>query len=71
MIFADDDPAWLAERVAERFAVLEPAHRESFDIQLAVVGGPKVLSLLRKNIGAFNKDQAKRIADQLSLVTSP
>ncbi len=69
LIFADDDPVWLAERIAERFAVLEPAHRESFDIQLAVVGGSKVLSLLRKNIGAFNKDQAKRIADQLSLVT--
>ena len=64
---AHDDPDWVAATAIAKLAKLRPADRAFFDIQLAVVGGPKVLAALRKSAAAFKKDQAKKIEDQLSL----
>ena len=66
LVHAHDDPDWVAAMAIAKLAKLKPADRAFFDIQLAVVGGPKVLAALRKSTGAF-KDQAKKIEDQLSL----
>jgi hypothetical protein len=66
--FADDDPPWVAERVAERLKVLRPADRETFDIQLAVAGGPAALATLRANVDRFKKHPAHPAEDQLALV---
>jgi hypothetical protein len=67
LVHAHDDPDWVASMVTTKLKTLRPADREHFDIQLAVVGGPKVLAALRKGTAAFKKDQAKSIAEQLSL----
>lgn len=67
LIYAYDDPDWVASQVTAKLAKLKPADREYFDIQLAVVGGKKTLAALRKATAAFKKDQAKSIEDQLSL----
>lgn len=69
LVHAHDDPEWVAAKALARLGKLKPADREHFDIQLAVVGGPKVLAALRKGTAAFKKDQASSIADQLSLCT--
>lgn len=67
LVHAHDDPDWVASMVVAKLATLKPADRAFFDIQLAVVGGPKALAALRKGTAAFKKDQAKKIEDQLSL----
>lgn len=67
LVWADDDPAWVASMVASRLQTLRPAEREVFDIQLAVVGGPRVLAALRDATARFRKDQQKSIAAQLAL----
>jgi hypothetical protein len=67
LVYAADDPEWVAKQAISRLGTIKPADREQFDIQLAVVGGPKVLAKLKASTGAFKKDQAKLIADQLSL----
>jgi hypothetical protein len=68
--FADDDPAWIAERVLDKLTTLRPADREFWDIQLAVLGGPTVLAALKANTKCFKADQKKSIETQLSLVES-
>ena len=70
LVHAYDDPDWVTSKVIAKLTKLRPADRAGFDIQLAVVGGPKVLAALRKGTAAFKKDQAKSIADQLSLCAS-
>ncbi len=67
LVHAHDDPDWVAATAIAKLAKLRPADRAFFDVQLAVVGGPKVLAALRKSTAAFKKDQAKMIEDQLSL----
>lgn len=67
LVHAYDDPEWVGSMTIAKLAKLKPADRAFFDIQLAVVGGPKVLGAMRKATGAFKKDQAKKIEDQLSL----
>ncbi|MEO8705083.1 MAG: hypothetical protein ABI867_33830, partial [Kofleriaceae bacterium] len=67
LVYAWDDPDWVASRVIKKLATLKPADREGFDIQIAVVGGRKTLAASRNGTAAFKKDQAQSIADQLSL----
>lgn len=69
LIFADDDPAWVASQVIGQLKTLKPADREVFDLQLAVVGGDKVLAALKSSVAKFPSDQKKSIAAQLSLAT--
>ncbi len=68
LLYAEDDPAWLATKVTERLATLRPVDGAGWDIQFAVIGGPKVLAALRDNIKRFKADQKKSIEVQLSLV---
>ena len=67
LAWADDDPEWVASMVTTKLHDLRPADREMFDIQLAVVGGPKVLAALRGATDRFQKDQRKSIEAQLAL----
>lgn len=67
LLHAADDPEWVAKQTIERLATLRAADREQFDIQLAVIGGPKVLAALRDSPTKFSSDQKKSIAMQLTL----
>jgi hypothetical protein len=67
MLYATDDPAWLASSVIDRLSTLRPIDRAQWDIQFAVIGGPKVLAALTANTARFKADQRKSIATQLSL----
>lgn len=66
-VLADDDPAWVASEVVARLEKLKPADRETFDVQLAFVGGPTVLAVLRESAAKFHKDYKVDMDEQLAL----
>lgn len=68
LVYADDDPAWVAKTALARLAKLKPADLAQFDIQIAVAGGPEVVAALREGTAKFKPEQAPIIAAQLSLV---
>jgi hypothetical protein len=68
LLFADDDPTWVAQMVTDRLAKLRAADREQFNIQLAVIGGSNVVAALRDSQKKFGSDQKKPMATQLALL---
>jgi hypothetical protein len=67
LLFADDDPVWVAQIVIDRLAKMRASDREQFNAQLAVIGGPAVLAALREAQKKFSSDQRKAMTTQLAL----
>lgn len=70
LLFADDDPVWVAKLVVDRLTTLRASEREQFNIQLAVIGGPTVAAALRDSQKKFSSDQRKAILTQLGLLAT-
>jgi hypothetical protein len=68
LLFVDDDPAFVAAKVLAHLKTQSSRDRPLFDIQLGVIGGPKVLKALRESTTKFPGYQKQSIAAQLSLV---
>lgn len=68
LLFVDDDPAFVADKVLAQLKTQASRDRQGFDIQLGVIGGRKVIETLRASTAKFPSDQKKSIAAQLSLV---
>ncbi len=67
LLLIDDDPKFVADQVLAKLKTQSPRDRPLFDVQLGVIGGPKVIAALRDSTSKFPGDQKKSIAAQLSL----
>lgn len=66
-VWAEDDPAWVRERVLARLKKIKPADREWFDPQLAVIGGAPLVAAFKTSADRFLVGYRKDLADYATL----
>jgi hypothetical protein len=63
LIYADDDPAWVAKVALDVLSHLKPGDWAAFDLRMAFLGGPKVMKALKNGLAKFpppSRSGAKR-----------
>ncbi len=68
LLFITDDPAFVADKYLPKLQAQSARDWPLFDIQIGVVGGPKVMKALRESTAKFPGRLKKTMAAQLSLV---
>jgi hypothetical protein len=65
LIFADDDPKFVAKHALAVLKRLKPGDWARFDVRIAHLGGAAVKKALKASVTKFRKEQKKMIAVQL------